>query len=437
MCPLGHGRGIGAKMYKLFLIWAFFSFYSCNGCGVSGDNKDAYDADVHELAELGEDGGGETDAADAEADGPFIDAPSDAPPELENCFIPVMDCGEGCVQLTCMASVLSQFDVDPDGKKLVYVGLRRGESPPYALYFKDIERWEEIKIKDIPGYSPLYDVSFYYSYACYRWDNDDESDLQVKIDCTNVETSESFTVAEGNANGTPMCPDIFGNIVVWAGNQVEPPPAFHYDLYLFNIETMEKTRLTFDRNGNYSPSIWGNCIVHERDIGGEEANGIWLFDVDTAERRNLTNHPADQFQSYIWENRVVWTDCRNSSSSGLCYLYNERNSDTYWCDLPDCIAMQATDNPAAQEHPTVEGDIVAWYDYRNDVLPNGVGYSYHDNIEIWGKNLRTGEEKQLAGYNRILGQKIRIAGGKLFFLMDSDTSLSPYSGAVFMKDLPF
>jgi hypothetical protein len=428
-----------AVMAKLSVILMAFSLSSCNGCGGSGEKKDAFDLDAIELDGLAEHGEGETDVADADAGDLLVDVPVDVPPELEDCYIPVIDCGEGCIQLTCMASVLSVFDVDPDGKKLVYIGLRSGESPPYALYFKDIERLEEIKIKDIPMSSPLYDVAFHYPYACYVWgtDPEDVDNFRVRINCTNVETLDSFTVAEDNENGFPLYPDIYNNVVVWAGNQVEPPPAFRYDIYSFSIETMERTRLTFDRTGNYSPRIWGTYVVYERDYGGEESGGIFLINIETGEGRNLTNHPADQFRADIWENRVVWTDCRNSSSSGLCYLQDERNSDIYWCDLPDCVAQEATNNPAAQEFPTVEGDIIAWYDFRNDVLPNGVGYSYHDNIEIWGKNLRTGEEKQLAGYNRVLAPHIKLAGGKLFFVMDSDLSLSPYSGAVFMKDLPF
>ena len=424
-------------MARLCVIVAALSLNSCNACGCSGEKTDVFDLDAHELVELAEQDEAEADVADVEAADFFDDVPVDVSPELEDCYIPVMDCGEGCIQLTCMASVLSVFDVDPGGKKLVYIGLRRGESPAYALYFKDIERWEEIKIKEIPYFESLWDATFHYPYACYVWAIRDEYNPRVYIDCTDVETYESVTVAENNDNGIPMYPDLYANTVVWGGNQVEPPPAFSYDIYSFNIETMEKTRLTFDRTGNYRPRIWGNYVVYERDYGGEESGGVNLIDILTGEGRNLTNHPADQFRADIWENRVVWTDCRNSSSSGLCYLQNERNSDIYWCDLPDCVAQEATNNPAAQERPTVEGDIIAWYDFRNDVLPNGVGYSYHDNIEIWGKNLRTGEEKQLAGYNRVLAPHIKLAGGKLFFVMDSDTSLSPYSGAVFMKDLPF
>jgi hypothetical protein len=426
-----------ADMARLCIVVAAFSLNSCSACGGSGGGEDAPDLDALELDALAEHGEGETDVADAEAGDLPVDVPVDVPPELEDCYIPIMDCGEGCIQLTCMADVLSIFDVDPDGKKLVYIGLRSGESPAYALYFKDIERWEEKKIREIPGASPNWNVAFYYPYGCYTWDNDDDINYRVKMDCTNVETSESFTIAEDNENGFPIEADIYGDTVVWAGNQVEPPPAYYYDIYSFNIESMNRTRLTFDRTGNYRPRIWGNYVVYERDYGGEESGGVNLIDILTGEGRNLTNHPADQFRADIWENRVVWTDCRNSSSSGLCYLQNERNSDIYWCELPECIAMQATDHPAAQEFPIVEGDIIAWYDFRNDVLPNGVGYSYHDNIEIWGKNVRTGEEKQLAGYNRVLAPHIKLAGGKLFFVMDSDLSLSTHTGAVFMKDLPF
>ncbi len=110
-----------------------------------------------------------------------------------------------------------------------------------------------------------------------------------------------------------------------------------------------------------------------------------------------------------WENRVVWTDFGRADSC----------TDIYWCELPDCVAMPATTNWACQDYPAIEGDWIVWLDYRNDKNPLGIGSANHDNIEILGYNISTGQEYQIGVFNEIPGSQLNIHNGKLYFVISA------------------
>jgi len=216
--------------------------------------------------------------------------------------------------------------------------------------------------------------------------------------------------------------DMYFNTIVWSGKEIE---AFASDLFIFDLATMEKTRLT-EWQMAFNPRLWGRQFVFE--MSGVSHRDVFLWDLDVMNYRNLTGHPSAQWDPDIWENRVVWVDHRNDPPGSHI---SPHNCDIYWCDLPDCVPFPATTNWASQEMPTVEGDWIAWIDYRNDINPLNPASSYHDNLEIWGYNISTGEEYQLASEETTLWWRLSIQNGKLYYPGKVEYGV----GAIFELDL--
>jgi hypothetical protein len=162
------------------------------------------------------------------------------------------------------------------------------------------------------------------------------------------------------------------------------------------------------------PSTWGNRVVFKK------SGDLYLINIESGEQRALVEDTLGEFADpQIWEDIVVWG----------------QYSDIYWCRLPDCEPRPATTNWAAQDSPTVGGEWIAWCDLRNDMNPLCPDCSAHDNIEIWGKNIRTGDEVQLVSIGSIVNNHLKIDGGMVFFLTFAlKDELS--TCAVFMKELP-
>lgn len=430
---------MAVKLLLLLVIAMTFSF--CGKRGVTIVNSDAGKDDSIELAETDVETANEdhfdtvdaVDVLDIHETGP--DFTLDLPYDLQDgCNVPIMDIGDGTQQVTCLHAVRSNWDVS-NGKVAYSPG-----STAHGIFLRDIETGEEFAVREedrtfsTGNFHGLF--SFSENNVCYGYGHLDGGPEGVA--CTDIRTGNSreLLYCEPWLDGE-CChvyemigyPDVQGPNVVWSNCNDYDPFTHSQDLYLFNLHTMEDPlearRLTFDIRHLYLPSIWGNHVVFSKGMD------IYHIDIETGEQRNLTDHPRDQWDPQIWNDIVVWVDHRNGPGG----YWETRNSDIYWCRLPECEPQPATMNWAGQDTPAVEGEWIVWCDFRNDVNPLNLDTGYHDNIEIWGKNIRTGDEVQIVSIGKVINNHMKIDNNKVFFLtggIEGDT----LTAAVFMKELP-
>lgn len=146
----------------------------------------------------------------------------------------------------------------------------------------------------------------------------------------------------------------------------EPAKEGDSDIWLYDISTDEKKRLTSDKEYQGMPEIWGNFIVWVDDRSVAEGNkGVYLYNILTGEEKplNLTyivpagGHTALSFSDY----NVIWTDYRNSNGAS-------NNEDVYFYNIQENTERRVTLNSYHQGGGVLEGNYVVWVDHRNRSL---------------------------------------------------------------------
>jgi len=129
------------------------------------------------------------------------------------------------------------------------------------------------------------------------------------------------------------------------------------DVWLYDMSTKEKTRITSDEEYQGMPEIWNNYIVWVDDrLIAEGKKEIYLYNLLTTEEKplNLTyavsgGYSAISFSDY----NVIWTDNRNG------------NGDVYFYDVERDIERRITLNSNHQGGGKLDGNYVVWIDHRN------------------------------------------------------------------------
>lgn len=418
-------------------------------CKCSSNSDGASDGAESELSEDREMAGDEGWAEDmAPGDEAGMDSPdhdldgsedyySDLPEDLEmpeGCRVPIMDCGPGCRQLTCAESV---WEWDVWGDKLVYATTVPGNNPSY-FYLVDIPDGAETRILDIPLLNDdrphAKSISLFEdSLACYVWYSHQPEEEPAKyVKLIDISLGTSRDLLSLNKTAVFWSVSMFGENIVWSGHN-EAESAMSSNVFLFDLGAMEMRYLTNEPCCNYEARIYENNVVYHDGWTMTGSHDCKLIDLWTEEDVNITNHPRDQWDCRIWGGRIAWTDHRNAPGG----YAGTNNADIYWCDLPDCATHHAaTTNWAGQVEPEIWEDIIVWLDFRNDHNPLDLESPDHSNLEIWGINVNSGEEVQLASHDQILSE-FRVHDDKLFFRMAIDPDRIYSTSAVFMKDLPF
>lgn len=141
-------------------------------------------------------------------------------------------------------------------------------------------------------------------------------------------------------------PSIYKNYVVYTdyinGN---------CDIYLYDLLTKEKTRITDNPKEQRNPVVWGDKIVYEDNRNG--SIDLYVYDLKTKKEYPIALAPGDQISPRIFENKIVWEDHRNP------------DSDIYLYDLAAKEEKRITANPAHQLSPAIFGDRIVWEDHRD------------------------------------------------------------------------
>lgn len=196
-------------------------------------------------------------------------------------------------------------------------------------------------------------------------------------------------------------PELFGDILVWKGNQTG-----NYDIYLRDLNGGPEQIITANtanqnlpitngtivawqdgRNGNEDiymraisggpetplvsgpgnqglSDISGNRVAYVNDSGG--SNDIYTINVNTLATTDVCTDPGSQWQPRISGSKVIWEDNRNG------------DWDIYMKDLDTNIESPVVVAPGNQKIADIDGDIVVWQDYRDG------------QYDIWMKDLGTG-----------------------------------------------
>jgi hypothetical protein len=125
---------------------------------------------------------------------------------------------------------------------------------------------------------------------------------------------------------------------------------------------------------------------------------------------DLSNAVGDQWRPRISGTRVVWMDTRND----LTHDYsNYRNSDIYLKDIVTREERAICTDPAQQDNPDIEGDLVVWLDCRHMSNPTPGPYGGACQ-EPYVYNLTTGVATPVQMNSALYRDALRINGGRLF-----------------------
>jgi beta propeller repeat protein len=106
-------------------------------------------------------------------------------------------------------------------------------------------------------------------------------------------------------SGRAMCPDIYGNKIVWQDNRNGD-----WDIYMYDLSTQKETQITTNSSDSINPVIYGNNIVWQ-----DNRNGNWqIYAYDLVTHQEIhTPDKSNQINPDIYGNKIVWTDDRNGN----------------------------------------------------------------------------------------------------------------------------
>jgi len=329
----------------------------------------------------------------------------------DGCGMPVMDCGANCRQVTCRGYHIYENGFDLYSHYLAYIthDIHWGD-----LYLVDLDSGEEIMLYGISGEPG--EVTMFGNRIIFEQFGISPGIRQLLIynlDTSNIE-EERYGLSEYiRYSCCQKRYDLYEDTLVFVGGR-EEWFFYSYEIFLFDFTLQEIIQISstpWDYGASY-PRIWDNIIVYTL-LENPFPFRIMVYDIQSSVATPLTEEVrANQWNADIWGNRVVWTDFRNGEGT--------QNSDIYWCDLPDCVPRPATTNFACQDWPSVEGDWIAWVDYRNDPMPLDPENSHNRNTEIWAYNVSMDMEIQVASFNKNLIAP-KIHNGKVYFIGPIET----------------
>ncbi|MFH1207645.1 MAG: C1 family peptidase [Patescibacteria group bacterium] len=138
-------------------------------------------------------------------------------------------------------------------------------------------------------------------------------------------------------------PVVHGDNIVWNYND---------DIYLFNLETRERTIVTENYEDQRHPHIYGDTIVWQ-----DHRNGNWdvfMYDIQSKTETQITDSEGNDEEPKIYQDKIVWVE--HSAPRNKIFMH----------DLSDASTTLISANDySAKKYPGVYGDKVIWQDKRN------------------------------------------------------------------------
>ncbi len=139
-------------------------------------------------------------------------------------------------------------------------------------------------------------------------------------------------------------------------------------LWLVDPRTGSATEWAIGATDPHHVTADGDRVVWVEGTGVEADLWTARLVLDESPTR-LTADDAEQAWPHVSAQRVVWTDLRNDPDKRMLgtaedpFATSNNNADVYAMDLGGEVE-QLTDDPAKQARPAVNGQLVAWLDWR-------------------------------------------------------------------------
>ncbi|MFA5560026.1 MAG: cell surface protein, partial [Methanofastidiosum sp.] len=153
---------------------------------------------------------------------------------------------------------------------------------------------------------------------------------------------------------------------------------------VLGTKVLSEERITTDEKNQINPAIYGDIVVWQDGIEGEDNTDIYGYNLNTGQGFPICKEGGDQTDPAIYGDIVVWEDKRDNNWD--IYGYNLKTGQ----EFPICKEV------GDQHSPAIYGDIVVWVNEGNEQW------------DIYGYNLKTGQGFQItdsgyAGYPAIYG----------------------------------
>ena len=259
-----------------------------------------------------------------------------------------------------LGNLLQKFpiisDLDNDNKFEIVAGTSNGVSTTPVIQFElinDIDFYQVYAL-DTEGKCSKYSSQWPMSRhdpqrtGCY-WPRDYKPVLDIPVDSV-----DGFRITTDSAE--QQSPAIYGKNIVWFDSRNSS-----YDLYRYDLASNKESLLVHSAQGTnlwWDGGIYGNKIVWAERESPEKKPEVFVLDITTGEKTRITNDSFGQYFTGIYKDKVVWCDNRNSKVN---YYF-----DIYMYDLTTGQERRITTNPAFRLLPKIYGNIIVWQEGINN-----------------------------------------------------------------------
>jgi len=180
----------------------------------------------------------------------------------------------------------------------------------------------------------------------------------------DLTTNTEFAIC--TAELTQESPGVSGNLVAWS-DQRNGGSGF-FDIYVYNLTTSTEASVYSSSNVIFKTCIDGDKIAWEEQVSGDFV--IKVYDISEDHVYTFTGSGGDQTEPDISGDVVVWND-RTYNDKIKGYDFSTSTNLDICADVNDHARF-----------PCIDGNLVAWHDYRNDTIADIFGYDLATSTEF-------------------------------------------------------
>jgi hypothetical protein len=313
------------------------------------------------------------------------------------------DCGEGCRQISFSEGVRSeQWDVSDSF--LVYNGTGSVDTTGSQEHLLRIVDTSTLKHLAIPNVHPEFDTNAYGTglptvydgIIYYAWEERGRNANYGYIDMVSANIADhkqsvikrivNVDTEYGGIKWAELDAGSYG--LATQGGCGDPTT---YNLCYFTYTDPMNPRELVPDYGSHNTFFEGKIVYYTGDYD------IHLYDLATNKVVKITDdqHETSQLMARMHGKKVVYQDLRFGTGDGMG---NWNHSAVFLYDLDTKETQQVSGGDWIACYPDVHNDVVVWLDYRACTNPNDI--NQFRCAQVWGKNIKTGVEKQISAIAR-------------------------------------